>query len=133
MELLDFYSHNGMRMTYRTGNIEELSRLEDDFETTARDPRFSPERKLSLLCQTINHMADIVKCAHTNRAQDTHDLAEYVEDFLTRGDLARSFTFAAFDAPSTQTMRKTLDRHMNKTLLELSLYLRPVERYRLEL
>lgn len=120
-------------MTYNTHNMEELAQLEDDFELTARDLRLSPERKLSLLCRTIDHMADIVKRAHNNHTHDAHDLAEYVEDFLTRGDLARNFAFAAFDTMPTKSMRQKLDRHINDLTLEISLYLRPVERYRLEL
>lgn len=113
--------------------MEALGDLEEDFEATALDTRFKDERKFTLLCAIADGMVDIVRRAHHKTQFDSYDLAEYVGDFFTRGDLGMALAETGFQGEQALRHTARLQAYMRDRTRQLAQYSRPLQdSYRLE-
>lgn len=119
-------------MTHVTQTIEMLAELEEDFQATALDVRFSNDNKANLLGSILDGMVDIVYRSFKTTQYDCYDVCEYVQDFFERTDLARAMIDQAFTGEDVAKYKSRLNAYMNYKLTTLALHSRPVESYRLE-
>lgn len=120
-------------MADRTQTIEELAELEDDFQATALDTRFKDENKFVLLSRILEGMTNTVYRSFKTTQYDCYDVSEYVQDFCSRNDLGRAMVEQAFRGEDAPVYKAKMNALMNYALVNLAMYSRPVENYRLEL
>lgn len=119
-------------MSIRTKTIEELAELEDDFQATAFDPRFKDDNKFALLSSILEGMTNTVFRSFKTTEFDCYDVSEYVQDFCERSDLGRAMVDQAFHGEGADIYKSKMNALMNYALVNLAMYSRPVENYRLE-
>ena len=119
-------------MTYMTKDMEELGRLEEDFEATALDKRFSNKNKFNLLSGIVDGMVDVVHRSHRTQKYDVYDLAEYVEGYITRGDLGSALAETAFEGDDAEQYATRLNAYMQYRNHQVTLCARPLESFRLD-
>ena len=118
-------------MTSITHDMEELGRIEEDFEATVFDTRFTDENKFNLLTRLIENMVDVVHRAFRTKQYDHYDLGEYVQDFFQRGDLGPALAEQAFQGDNKDMLARKLTAFMAYSNVQLERYCREPESYRI--
>ncbi len=108
-------------MTLRDAEIDTLEELEADFEAAATDSRFAPKRKSSLMLNALKHMQGVVRRSANTQNPNATDLAEFVQDFITRRDLGAKWADSAF-LPSRPDLHQTIMREFTRASINLTLY-----------